>query len=1296
MKNVEQGPLTHGHDFLAGGGEMGGLMRAMDWSQTQIGPIEDWSSSLKMIVSMLLANRFPMLLWWGPDYISIYNDAYRPVLGVKHPAGLGAPFRDVWPEVAHILGPLIDTPFNGGPSSYTDDIMLEVNRHGFAEETHFTFAYSPVPDPAAPRGIGGVLCTVQEITEKVVGERRSAVLRDLGAVAGEARTAEEACANMAAALARHPSDAPFALLYLLDETGGRARLEGAAGIEAGAPAAPVLIELDRPDAAWPLVQASQTGGLTIGGLAERFERLPEGPWSDPPHTAVVRPIKAAGAGPAAGFLVAGVSARLKLDDQHLGFFDLVAAQISAGVVNARAYEEEWNRAEALAAIDRAKTVFFSNISHEFRTPLTLMLGPLEDALADAGHPLEASQRERIALAERNGMRLQRLVNALLDFSRAEAGRIEAVFQPTELASFTRDLASSFRAACEKAGLTLSIDAPPLPEPVFVDREMWEKIVLNLISNAFKFTFEGGVAISLKVEGDAAVLRVEDTGTGIPEAALPHIFERFHRVSGAKSRTHEGTGIGLALVQELVGLHKGSISAQSRVGEGTVFTVSLPLGSRHLPKRKIETTDRPAAAGASTAAFVGEALHWLPGDLSVEAVPAEALGAHAAPGADRPSLLLADDNADMRDYLARLLRLHHDVRTVANGAEALTAIRARKPDLLLSDIMMPELDGYGLLAQIRADPALCDLPVILLSARAGEEATLEGLDAGADDYLIKPFSARELTARIAACLDRARAAQALRAREVALREANETLERRVSEALAERRLMALLIETTDTFVQVLDRDFKLLAINKANADEYERIYGFRPGVGDSLPDLLADRPSLREAVLGVWSRALAGEAFTSVDTFGDPDIDRRHYEMTFRPLHDPHGELIGAYQFSVDVTERREEQARLAEAEEQLRQSQKMEAVGQLTGGLAHDFNNLLAGISGSLEMIEARLAAGRPDGVERYIQAAQRASHRASGLTQRLLAFSRRQTLDPKPVDANRLIGGMEDLVRQSMGPDVSLEVVGEDGLWLTRADPSQLENALLNLCINARDAMAPHGGRLIIETANKGFDERAAAAYELSPGQYISVSVTDTGAGMSPEVIARAFEPFFTTKPLGQGTGLGLSMVHGFVRQSGGRVHIYSEPGRGTTVALYLPRYVGECEDIDLPATDSAANGDGRTVLVVDDEVIIRMLVVEVLEDNGYVAIEAEDGQSALGVLQSDARIDLLVTDVGLPGGLNGRQVADAGRVTRPDLKVLFITGFAENAAIGNGHLDPGMQVLAKPFVLSALAAKVRDLIEA
>ena len=505
-----------------------------------------------------------------------------------------------------------------------------------------------------------------------------------------------------------------------------------------------------------------------------------------------------------------------------------------------------------------------------------------------------------------------------------------------------------------------------------------------------------------------------------------------------------------------------------------------------------------------------------------------------------------------------------------------------------------------------------------------------------------------------------------------------LERQVAERTRERDR---LWDTTNDLMGTATLDGYLKSVNPA----WTVLLGWSEAELLSTPFLDIVDPADHEETGQVVRRLAGGQTVTGfVDRVLTRDGQARVIMWTAVP--DPgtnHFHIVGR-----DLTEQRAIEAAL-------RQSQKMEAVGQLTGGIAHDFNNLLAGITGSLELMQTRLSQGRLGEIERYVLAALGAARRAAALTHRLLAFSRRQTLDPKPTDVNRLVTGMEELIRRTVGPQVTLEVVTAAGLWTTMIDPPQLENALLNLCINARDAM-PEGGRITVETANKWLDERGARARDLVPGQYLSVCVSDTGCGMSSDVIARIFDPFFTTKPIGQGTGLGLSMIYGFVRQSGGQVRVYSELDRGTTMCLYLPRHYATVTDDAFAGegTEAARALSGETVLVVDDEPTVRMLVVEVLEDLGYTALEAVDGPSGLRLLQTGARVDLLVTDVGLPGGMNGRQLADAARVSRPSLKVLFITGYAENSVIGHGHLEPGMQVLTKPFVLDALASRIRQMI--
>jgi signal transduction histidine kinase/CheY-like chemotaxis protein len=744
--SVETESFTAETSWIVDEGEMGALIRAFDWSQTAIGPMANWSPTLRIMIRFLLANRFPLLLWWGPQYVSIYNDAYRPVLGAKHSWALGKPVSECWSEIWHILKPLIDTPFHGGPSTWNEDIELEIQRHGFLEETHFTVAYSPVPDETAANGIGGVLATVTEITEKVVGERRIVILRELAARTGDARSPGEACEIAAKTLAKYAKDVPFVLLYLIDADRKQARLAGAAGVERGQAISPEQVDLNAEDEGrgWPLAAISPAA---VDDLSSRF---PSNGSFDLPCTAMVMPIVALNPQETIGFLVVGLNPRLKPDDHYHDFLQLIKAQVTSAIANARSYDEERKRSEALAEIDRAKTVFFSNVSHEFRTPLTLMLGHIEDMLAASA--IRPDDRDRLVIAHRNSLRLLKLVNTLLEFSRIEAGRVEALFQPTDLATATAELASVFRSATEKAGLRLVVDTPPLPEFAHIDRQMWEKVVLNLLSNAFKFTLEGEIEVKLGMDQGNFVLTVRDTGIGIPPEEVPRLFERFHRVEGAAGRTQEGSGIGLALVQELVKLHGGSVSAESALGRGTTLRVSIPRGSDHLPSRRIGHAEGRASTANGFAPFIEEALGWLPDGSDKDArfpeIELDASVAHPD-STGRAFLVVVDDNADLRDYLRRLLAPHYELAVVGDGEAALAVIARRKPDLVLTDIITPGIDGLELLARLRADPKTDTTPIILLSAQAGEESRVEGMRAGADDYLIKPFSARELLARIEA-------------------------------------------------------------------------------------------------------------------------------------------------------------------------------------------------------------------------------------------------------------------------------------------------------------------------------------------------------------------------------------------------------------------------------------------------------------------------------------------------------------------------------------------------------------------
>jgi PAS domain S-box-containing protein len=737
-------------DFLRGG-ETGELMRRIDWARTSLGAADKWPQSLRSAVRIVLTSRFAMWMAWGRDLNFLYNDTYAHMtLGEKHPRALGMPSAEVWPEIWSDIGPRVQQVMRSGVATWDEALLLFLERSGYPEETYHTFSYSPLFDDDGE--IAGLLCVVTEETERVIGERRLTLLRDLASALTSTTRSADVLSAVESSVNTNQRDLPFTLTYLFEEGGSRARLACATGIVPGAHGAPLHVEGDDE---WPAANILEHGEfVVIDHLDGRHGVFPSGGWDIPPRSAAVVPIAQAGQDTPAGFFVAGLNPFRRFDEAYAGFVSLVAGQIGSSLANARAYEEEKRRAEALAELDRAKTTFFSNVSHEFRTPLTLMLGPLEDLLR-AGQ-LPPSAGEALHLMQRNGQRLLKLVNTLLDFSRIEAGRVRAHYEPVDLAAYTSELVSTFRSAVERVGMRLLIDTPPLDEPIYVDTEMWEKVVLNLVSNAFKYTMEGEIAVALRTDHASAVLTVRDTGSGIPADELPKLFNRFHRVEGARARTHEGTGIGLALVQELVRLHGGTVEVESHEGEGSTFTVCIPRGTTHLPADRIATTIAPMMP--VTRRYVDEALRWIPesepGSETGEEPSVPLLRAFTDESV-RGRVLLADDNADMRAYVRRLLTADYEVVEVADGAEALSKARAVAPDLILSDVMMPNLDGFGLLRELRASADTSGIPVILLSARAGEEARVEGLNAGADDYIVKPFAAREMLARVSSTLTLAR-------------------------------------------------------------------------------------------------------------------------------------------------------------------------------------------------------------------------------------------------------------------------------------------------------------------------------------------------------------------------------------------------------------------------------------------------------------------------------------------------------------------------------------------------------------
>jgi signal transduction histidine kinase/DNA-binding response OmpR family regulator len=1483
--------------FLAGGGELGGLIRDYDWERNPLGPPEAWPQSLKTAVRIMLTSRQPIWIGWGPELIYLYNDAYKSIIGGKHPRALGKPTKEVWKEIWTDIGPLLDTAMGGVEGTYVEEQLLLMERNGYPEETYYTFSYSPIPDDDGTPG--GIICANTADTERVVGERQVALLRELAARTVDSRSWEEACRQSLSALETNPRDINFVLLYVVQPGSAEAILAGHRGLPEGHPGIRESLRFGE-GLSWPIDGLSPDQPPRLVDLVEVFGAQVSGRvWDRPTTTAAIVPVPATRETGRSGFLIVGLSPYRLFDASYVEFLKLAAAQIAVAIASADAYQEERRRVEALAELDRAKTAFFSNVSHEFRTPLTLMLGPLEEMLRTDLSVEEA--RRHAELAHRNGNRLLRLVNSLLDFSRIEAGRVQAAYRPTDLSQFSGDIASSFRSAIEKAGLELVLECAPLPHPVYVDREMWEKILLNLLSNAFKFTFEGRITVSVRAspDGQAALVQVRDSGIGIAENEIPLLFERFHRVKGAQSRSFEGSGIGLALVQELVRLHGGEIEVESVVGRGTSFTIALPFGRAHLPRAQVLADADLAAEVARAQEYVDEALAWLPDAAQSGGEETDASSSDTAGGvlpADRSGagrrIVLADDNADMRSYVGRLLVSQgYQVVPVADGEAAVAAVRRERPDLVLSDVMMPGLDGFGVLRALRGDAATAGIPIILLSARAGEEAKVEGLEAGADDYLVKPFAARELLARVGANIQMA----ALR------REASRAIFESEQKLLMTRDRLALALSTGRVAVFEWNVDSDNLAISGPLAEVFgirqqdaeqglplaDFVAGIEPGDRDRVMTAVArsiatgepyqeeyrvigsgsahvvvargrvetgsdgakrmvgvviDITEAKEAeneiresrtALEVISRASAavsgdldherlvqtiidacvsvtgaefgaffynvvdeaGERYMLYSLSGTPreafakfpmPRNTAIFEPTFSgtgvvlsdditrdprygrsapyhgmppghlpvrsylavPVRSRNGEVLGglflghsapavfgelakdrvlglASQAAVamdnarlfeererELKQRRQAEAALkalnetleqrvaseveerSKAEEALRQAQKMEAVGQLTGGVAHDFNNLLTIIIGGLETIR-RAGPGETGRVQRAVDMALQGAQRAASLTARLLAFSRRQPLAPRPVDLNVLVRDMTELLHRTLGEQIELESVLAPRLWPIEVDPNQLESALINLAVNARDAM-PSGGKLTIETTNTALDESYAAVdSEVKPGQYVAICVSDSGHGMSPETLSRVFEPFFTTKEVGRGTGLGLSMVYGFVKQSGGHVTIYSEEGQGTTVKMYFPRFLGATTRSDEDNALAVPTGsDGEVVLVVEDNDDVRTYSSTVLKELGYRVLEASESEAALAILRGPARIDLLFTDVVLPGR-SGRVLADMASELRPGLKILFTTGYSRNAIVHQGRLDVGVQLITKPFTFEQLAARIRDVLD-
>lgn len=1015
------------------------------------------------------------------------------------------------------------------------------------EETYFTFSYSAIL--GATGTVDGIFCACTETTARVIDERRLRTLRDLASRSSEARSAEEACTVAARLLGQNARDIPFALIYLLDAQRTVAQRAALSGLSSSHRAAPATIAVlpSSQEHRWPLFEVMQQATpRLVTNLQEQFGTLPTGPWPESPEAALVLPLNAPEQQQVTGFLVAGVNPRRVLDEPSRDFFQMVAGHVATAVANARAYEEERKRAEALAELDRAKTVFFSNISHEFRTPLTLMLGPVEELLASS-HALSLAQRESIELLRHNVLRLLRLVNTLLDFSRMEAGRMEAVYEPVDLAALTTDLASNFRSAIEKAGMTLRMICPSALPPVFVDRQMWEKILLNLLSNAFNYTFHGTITVRLQLLASAVEVSIEDTGVGIPAEALPQLFERFHRVKSTQGRTFEGTGIGLSLVYEFVRLHAGTIRVSSTPGQGSIFTVSLPLGAAHLPPERLATGRTLASTAVSASAYVDEALRLLAEQETTADLSADICGdadAGAFSSTQRPAdvtepwpaarILFVDDNADMRAYVSRVLGQRYDVLTAPDGKAALMSVEQSPPDLVVADVMMPGMDGFELVHALRANQQTCTIPVILLSARAGEEACIEGMHAGADDYLMKPFSARELLARVGAHLEMARV--------------RKQAEERVN---AERQHLYDLLMQAPAIIAVLRGPTHIYELVNP---PYAHFMGKRDLLGKPIREVLAEREGqgmfeLLDQVYATGDTFIGNEMRIELQREPSGGLEEGYHNVVYQPMCSSTGAVEGIIVYAVDVTE-------------QVRRRHQLQT---FLGVTSHELKTPLAAIKGGIELAQRRLKKvllQQAEGTEEVRPLLESIAQKLTQATQQVVFQDRliSDLVDTARIQAGKFelrmaLADLNGVVRKAVEEHRRLLPTRTIHLSLTASEPflvlmdaDRIGQVVTNYLSNALKYSEP--------------EQEVQVRVEATARQS-RVSVHDQGVGLDKEEQARIWERFYRAPGIqvksgsGIGLGLGLYICRTIIEDHGGQVGVESVKGAGTTFWFALPSCV-------------------------------------------------------------------------------------------------------------------------------------------
>ncbi|SHL21284.1 His Kinase A (phospho-acceptor) domain-containing protein [Chitinophaga jiangningensis] len=1144
--------------FLMGGGQMGAMMRDYDWEQTILGAPQSWDASLKTCIRIMLTSPQPMFIWWGKEsLINLYNDAYAAFLNAKHPQALGMSGRTVWSEVWEELQPKVDKVYQN-EGTYDDGAMFIMHRKGYAEETYVNFSYSPI---AGDDGVvKGLFCVCEDETDRVITTRQLATLKEVGALSFDKRITDTLYQNIIESLGANNKDFPFAGIYEIKQDDASVRLKASIGMHKNSNVLPADFSLQAADST--IHTAIHENKIVLAPVNPDITDLPTGFWKVPPSQLAYIPIGIPGKEYPYALIITALSPYRLYDDVYKQFCISIAERLSLELSKMLVLEEETKRAEALAEIDRSKTVFFSNISHEFRTPLTLILGSLE-SLLENNADLSTRHQEMMDASHRNALRMLKLVNTLLDFSRIESGKMQANFTKVDVGTLTQKLASNFNTLMDRAGLAYNIHIEAISQPVYVDIQMWEKILFNLLSNAFKYTWKGSVTVKLFTTNEQLVLEVSDTGIGIPAADLTKIFERFHQVQGSAGRSYEGSGIGLSLTRELVWFHKGQITVESKEGAGSVFRVTIPVGNAHLSQTQISTS--LSFPDVMSDIYLEEATDMLRNMRVTDRINPAAGQAPSDIGKD--TILVVDDNADMRQYLKALLEKDYNVICAVNGLEALIKIRREQPALVLTDVMMPIMDGAQLVSEIRSSPSTASLPVIILSARAGEECRMEGYDFGADDYLIKPFSAKELRARVAGQI--------------------KTHKIRTD---AQSQLHNIFKVAPAAIAVVQGSDFKFVLGNAAYQKMVNRSESDLVGktVREVFPEI--DGQGVMEILNQVYQseRPLAMKEFPlRLNIAPDHAKELHYFDFAVEPLRNSVGVMYALLVLAVDVTEQVIANKRLIESEQKLsklaeeletmvierteelrlanetlelknqelnKQNQELASFNYIA---SHDLQEPLRKIqtfaSRIIEMDETHLSERARDFLHRMNGAAARMQQ----LIVDLLSFTRLRGNTDGQFEVTSL-----DVIIEAVKSDLSEVIAEKNATIIVQHNctpsiiPLKFRQLMQNLFSNALKFSRP-GIPPVIEVKCETIDnrEKLLPAYATDT-QLCHISVQDNGVGFEQKFSNKIFEVFqrLHDKATYQGTGIGLAIVKKIVENHDGIVIATGELEKGARFDIYIP----------------------------------------------------------------------------------------------------------------------------------------------